>query len=147
MSLKYKVVKQVLGFDKDGGEKYILKAVTGEMLPFKKVCNQVCQITGMHRGVVNLIIGGLLDVMVNSLEMGHSVQLGDFGTIRPGLRTKAQDSEEKANAKAIYRKKINIVPGKMLKNCLNDAGVIRAAQLSDTTDSGDNQGDLEDPDA
>lgn len=145
MSIKYKVVKQVLGFDKNGGEKYVLKTVTGEMLTFNKVCNQVCQITGAHRGVVTLIIGGLLDVMVNNLDMGHSVQLGDFGTLRPGLRTKAQDNEEDATAQAVYRRKINLVPGKMLKNFLNDVSVTRAA-VSTQSSSNNSGGNGENPD-
>lgn len=133
MSIQYKVIKQVFGFDKDGKEKYVLKAVTGEMLTFDKVCNQVSQICGAHRGTVVLIIGGLLDVLVNNLDMGHSVQLGEFGVLRPGLRTKAQDNAETATVQAIYRKKVNFVPGKMLKNFIKDVAVSRVAAASVTS--------------
>ena len=149
MSIQYKVVKKTFGFDKTGTEKYVVKPVTGEMLSFDKVCNQVSQVCGAHRGTVNQVISGLLDVMVNSLDMGHSVQLGEFGTLRPGLRTKAQDSEKEANAQAVYRRKINFVPGKMLKSFLKDVAISRAAAASlDTTgnDTDNNDGDGGDDD-
>lgn len=37
MSINYKVVKQVFGFDKTGSAKYVVRTVTGEMLTFEKV--------------------------------------------------------------------------------------------------------------
>ncbi|MCD7900679.1 MAG: DNA-binding protein [Bacteroides sp.] len=141
MSIQYKVVKQVLGFNKEGGEKYVIKTVTGEMLTFDKVCNQVSQVCGAHRGTVTQVVGGLLDVLVNNLDMGHSVQLGEFGTLRPGLRTRAQSSEETANVSAIYRRKINFVPGKMLKNFLRDVAITRAAAPQVISSDDDNDGD------
>lgn len=127
MSIRYKVVKQAFGFDESKTEKYVVRTVTGEMLTFDKVCAQVTQVCGAHRGTVTQVIGGLFDVMVNHLDMGHSVQLGEFGTLRPGLRTRAQDSEEAANASAVYRRKINFMPGKMFKSFLKDVSVTRLA--------------------
>lgn len=126
MSLQFKVVKQVFGFDKDQTEKYVARSVTGEMLTFDKVCNQVSQICGIHRGIVNVVLSGLLDVMVNNLDMGHSVKLGDFGSLRPGIRAKAQLNKEDADANTIYRRRIVFTPGKMLKNFLKDVAITRA---------------------
>ncbi len=123
MSIRYKVVKQVFGFDKTGTEKYVVKAVTGETLTFDKVCTQVTQVCGAHRGTVAQITSGLFDVMLYHLDRGHSVQFGEFGTLRPGLRTYAQDSEQTANASAVYRRKINFIPGKMFKNFLKDVSI------------------------
>ncbi len=74
MSIRYKAIKQVSGFDKAGTGKYIVKAVTGETLT--------------------------------------------FGTLHPGLGTHAQDSERTANAAVVYRRKMNFMPGSMLKNFL-----------------------------
>lgn len=136
MSIKYKVVKQVFGFDKTRTEKFVVRPVTGEMLTYDKVCNQVCQITGIHRGIVTVVIGGLLDVMVNNLDMGHSVKLDEFGILRPGLRAKAQNSEKEADANTVYRRRIIFTPGRMLKELLDRVAVTRMAiQDTDYTDS------------
>ena len=156
MSIKYKVVKQVFGFDKTGETKYVVKPVAGETLTFDKVRTQVVQICGAHRGVVNQVIAGLIDVMVNNLDMGHGVQLGEFGTLRPGIRAKAQDDEKAADVGTVYRRRINFVPGKMLKNLLRDVGITRMAAIDvDYTDGsgtgektgGSNGGTYIDPNA
>ncbi len=123
MSIKYKVVKQVFGFDQSKTPQYVAKAVPGQKLSFDKVCIQVAQICGVHRSMSTVIISGLFDVLVNNLDMGHSIELGDFATLRPGIRAKAQKSMEQATAKTIYRRRVNFVPGKMLSSFLNDVSV------------------------
>lgn len=123
MSIKYKVVKQTFGFDETKKLRYVVKPVTTGVLTFNKVRAQVMQICGAHRGTVNQVIDGLIDVMINNLEMGHSVQLGEFGTMRPGIRAKAQEKEADATSESVYRRKVNFVPGKLLKNFLQDVSI------------------------
>ncbi len=84
MSIRYKTVKQVSGFDKAGTGKYAVKTVTGETLP--------------------------------------------FGTLCPGLRTRAEDSEKIANISAVYRRKMNFMPGSMFKNFLKDVSLLRPGE-------------------
>ena len=138
MSIKYKIVKQIFGYDTTRTVKYVAKSVTGEMLTFDKVRKQTAEICGIHRGTTNLVLDGLLDVLVNNLDMGHSVQLGEFGILRPGIRAKAQDEEKAVSADTVYRRRINFVPGKMLKNFLRDVSVTRAVPMDTdyTTGSG-----------
>ncbi len=125
MSITYKVVKQVFGFDKEKTPKYVVRTVTSEMLAFDKVRLQVSQVSGIHRATVNSVIEGLLDVLVNNLDMGHSVQLGEFGTLRPGMKAKAQTTEEAVTASTIYRRKIIFAPGRMLRDFLRNVSVNR----------------------
>lgn len=125
MSIKYKVVKQVFGFDTEKKEKYVARAVTGELVTGDKLRNRVTQVTGLHRGVVNHVIDGVLDSAVDYLELGHSVQIGDFCILRPAIRASSQDSEEAITANTIYRRKINFVPGKLLRNFIADVPVTR----------------------
>ncbi len=84
MSIRYKTVKQVSGFDKAGTGKYAVKAVTGETLT--------------------------------------------FGTLRPGLGTRAQDSEQTAYAAVVYRRRMNFMPGSMLKNVLKGVSISRPGE-------------------
>ncbi|MDR2968367.1 MAG: HU family DNA-binding protein [Tannerellaceae bacterium] len=129
MSIKYKVVKQTFGFDKTKKPHYVVKPVTTGVLTFDRVRAQVMQVCGAHRGTVNQVIDGLIDVMINNLEMGHSVQLGEFGTIRPGIRAKAKTREADATAESVYRRKVNFVPGKLLKNFLQDVSISKIEPL------------------
>ncbi len=96
MSIRYKAVKQVSGFDKTGTGKYAVKAVTGETLP--------------------------------------------FGTLRPGRRTHAQDSEQAANALAVYHREMNFMPGSMLKNFLKDIPLSRPGEPGPKEDGAESKG-------
>lgn len=141
MSIRYKVVKQAFGFDKSKTPKYVVRPVTGEMVNFNQVRKQVTQICGAHRGTVNLVIDALLDVLQNHLEMSHSVQLGEFGTLRPALRAKAQDNEEAATADTVYRRRIHFMPGKQLRGFLNEVSFSRVHPV--TTDYTDGSSEPE----
>jgi hypothetical protein len=45
------------------------------------------------RGVVKMVLDGLIDTLNININKGFSVQLGDFGCFRPGINAKSQDSE------------------------------------------------------
>ncbi len=51
-----------------------------------------------------------------------------FGTLRPGLRTHAQNSERTVNALASYRRTMNFIPGSMFKNVLKDVSLLRPGE-------------------
>lgn len=125
MALKYVVTKQVFGFDPTKTEKYVARQVTSGQVDFKKLCTQVGQICGAHRGTVQLVIAGLVDALVNNLDDGKSVQLGEFGIFRPGIRAKAADAAEDVSTSNIYRRKINFTPGPALKEAMNNASITR----------------------
>jgi len=143
MGLDFIVTKRVFGFKPEKEEKYVVKSIGSGEVSFSKLCNRVSQICGAHRGTVQLVIAGLVDVMINDLDDGKSVKLGEFGTFRPAVNAKAVDNEEEATASTIYRKKIVFTPGKSLKRALEDMSVTRMATYdTDYTDgsSGNNSG-------
>lgn len=141
MGLKYVVAKQKFGFDETRTEKFVVKQVTSGKVSFSKLCTQVGQICGAHRGTVQLVIAGLVDVLVNNIEDGKIVQLGEFGTFRPAINAKAADTEEEANATTIYRKTVRFTPGMALKSTLENASVTRyATPDTDYTTKGKDNG-------
>lgn len=127
MGLKYVVTKQVFGFDETRTAKFVPKQVITGQVTFSKLCAQVGQICGAHRGTVQLVIAGLVDAMINNLDDGKSVQLGEFGTFRPSIRANAADTEEEADASKIYRRKIIFTPGIGLKTAMNRSSITRYA--------------------
>ncbi len=52
MSIRYKAVKQVSGFDKAGTGKYTVKTMAGETLTFGNVCTQAAQACSTRCGTV-----------------------------------------------------------------------------------------------
>lgn len=118
MSLKTVVTKRVFGFDPTKAEKYVVRSVVSGKISNKKLLVLVSQICGAHRGIVQQVVAGVIDAMVNMLEEGMSVELGDFGTFRPAIRAKAADTRADATANTIYRRRIVFTPGEALRDML-----------------------------
>ncbi len=125
MSINYVIKKRIFGFDEMKNEKFIVTPVNSGTVDFKKLCAQVCQICGAHRGVVQLVTAGVIDAMINNLEDGKSVRLGEFGIFRPSIRTRAADKVEDADASCVYRKHIIFTPGAAFKEAMRDTSVTR----------------------
>ena len=116
MAIKYEVKKVVFGFDKTNTEKFVAQT---------KVLGLVQKVSMAPRGVVKMVIDGLIDTLNMDLDKGYSVQLGDFGCFRPGLNAKSQAGAGDVDANTVYRRKIIFYPGSYFKDMLGKASVER----------------------
>ena len=126
MALNYEVKKRVFGFDKTKTEKYVAQLKTLGMVEFEDLCDEVTKVGMAPRGVVKMVLDGLIDTLNMNINKGFSVQLGDFGCFRPGLNAKSQDKEEDVKSDTVYRRKIIFAPGQQFKEMLTRASVTRA---------------------
>ena len=126
MALNYEVKKRVFGFDKTKTEKYVAQLKTLGMVEFGDLCDEVTKVGMAPRGVVKMVLDGLIDTLNMNINKGFSVQLGDFGCFRPGLNAKSQDKEEDVKSDKVYRRKIIFTPGQQFKEMLTRASVTRA---------------------
>ena len=121
MALNYEVKKRVFGFDETKTEKYVAQMKTLGVVGFKDLCDEVSKIGMAPRGVVKLVLDGLIDTLNMDINKGFSVQLGEFGCFRPGINAKSQDKLEDVTASTIYRRKIIFTPGFYFKEmCIRD---------------------------
>ncbi len=123
MALNYEVKKRAFGFDKTKTEKYVAQMKTLGVVGFKDLCDEVSKIGMAPRGVVKLVLDGLIDTLNMDLNKGFSVQLGEFGCFRPGINAKSQATLEEVTASTIYRRKIILTPGVYFKDMLTRASV------------------------
>jgi predicted histone-like DNA-binding protein len=125
MAIKYEVKKVVFGFDKTKTEKFVAQAKVLGMVEFKPLCEEVQKVSMAPRGVVKMVIDGLIDTLNMDLDKGYSVQLGDFGCFRPGLNAKSQTGVKDVDANTVYRRKIIFSSGSYFKEMLNKVTVER----------------------
>ena len=125
MAIKYEVKKVVFGFDKTKTEKFVAQAKVLGMVEFKTLCEEVQKVSMAPRGVVKMVIDGLIDTLNMDLDKGYSVQLGDFGCFRPGLNAKSQTGVKDVDANTVYRRKIIFSSGSYFKVMLNKVTVER----------------------
>lgn len=125
MALKYEVKKRVFGFDESKTEKYVAQIKTMGVVPFSDLCDEVSKIGMAPRGIVKLVLDGLIDTLNMDINKGFSVQLGEFGCFRPGLNAKSQETLEAVKSDTIYRRRIIFTPGAYFKDMLTRASVER----------------------
>ena len=125
MAIKYEVKKVVFGFDKTKTEKFVAQAKVLGMVEFKTLCEEVQKVSMAPRGVVKMVIDGLIDTLNMDLDKGYSVQLGDFGCFPPGLNAKSQTGVKDVDANTVYRRKIIFSSGSYFKEMLNKVTVER----------------------
>lgn len=136
MALNYEVKKRVFGFDKTKTEKYVAQLKTLGTVEFGDLCLEVTKVGMAPRGVVKMVLDGLIDTLNMNINKGFSVQLGDFGCFRPGINAKSQDKEEDVKSDTVYRRKIIFTPGQQFKEMLTRVSVTRANWESSETISG-----------
>lgn len=136
MAIKYEVKKVVFGFDETKTEKFVAQTKVLGLVEFKKLCEEVQKVSMAPRGVVKMVIDGLIDTLNMDLDKGYSVQLGDFGCFRPGLNAKSQAGAGDVDANTVYRRKIIFTPGSYFKNMLGNATVERLVAGKGTVPSG-----------
>lgn len=154
MSVRYRKKKIVLHFDKENPvEKYVAANVLVGSIEYGKLCHEVNQRTGVHRGIVDVVLKGVEDTMLAFLEEGFSVKLGEFGSFRPAIEAKSQDKEESVDASTVSRVKIVFTPGTHFKEMLNGVSIESFSGNSEKSgedgadgESGDGSDDGESPD-
>ena len=75
MALNYEVKKRVFGFDETKTEKYVAQMKTLGVFAFRDLCDEVSKIGMAPRGVVKLVLDGLIDTL------NMNINKGIFGTV------------------------------------------------------------------
>lgn len=125
MAFRYVVRKRLVGIGQDKKEKYVAASYSVATIDFNKLCDQVTGQGMVPRGIVKAVLDGMIDALCTYTSIGATVQLGDFGSIRPGLNGKSQEEAKDVTADAVYRQKLIFVPGKRLKNMMKESGITR----------------------
>lgn len=90
------------------------------------------------RGIVKLVLDGLIDTLNMDMKKGFSVQLGDFGCFRPDINAKSQEKLEDVTVDTVYRRKIIFTPGAYFKEMLTRASVEKLNFSGSVSGSGSN---------
>ena len=91
MALNYDVKKSEIGYDETKMEKSVAQMKTLGVVGFKDLCDEVSKIGMAPRGVVKLVLDGLIDTLNMDFYKGFSGLLGEFGLFRPCIIAKSQD--------------------------------------------------------
>lgn len=135
MALIYEVRKQVLGFKEDKPTVYKVAAVRQQKVDFTKLVKEVADSCGVHRTQSKAVVEALIDRLVHYMDFGMAVQLAEFGTFKPVIRTKAKKTAEEVSVDNIVTRGIRFYPGKRMKTMLENLSIQTFERNEDTDDS------------
>lgn len=119
MAIKYNVIERGQPGVAGGGEKkfYASTVADGEMT-LTKLTKRIEKISTVSGADIRAVVYAMVDVMKDSLAEGQIVRLGDLGSLRISLSSRAEETAEDVNANSIRAARTIFTPGKDLKETL-----------------------------
>lgn len=111
-----------------------------QKVDFTKLVKEVSDSCGVHRTQSKAVVEALIDRLIHYMDFGMAVQLAEFGTFKPVIRTKAKKTAEEVSVDNILTRAIRFYPGKRMKTMLDELSI-------QTLDSGTEKKKEEAPDA
>jgi predicted histone-like DNA-binding protein len=136
MALIYEVRKQVLGFKEDKPTVYKVAAVRQQKVDYAKLVKEVSDSCGVHRTQSKAVVEALIDRLIHYMDFGMAVQLAEFGTFKPVIRTKAKKTAEEVSVDNIVTRAIRFYPSKRMKEMLENL-TIQTFERNDDADDND----------
>lgn len=132
MGIRVKKEPMTLHFKKEKPTVYKLSQVKEQIVKYKQLCKNISANTGIRKGEVEDVLDSLAQQTIQMMEMGHAVQLGVLGTLKPTIVTKSAKTADELNANDnIVRLKIRFYPGEVFKEMLADMEIETEADDDD----------------
>ena len=119
MAVKFKVVQKVNPIKKDDPAKYYAQAEVSGDVTLETLARRIAKASMATRGDVLGVITSLVDEIIESLEEGNSIKLGDLGRMRVSLSSSGMEKADEVSARNIRKGKIIFTPSVMLKDRIN----------------------------
>ena len=123
MAVKFTKSKMTLNFKKDKPTVYKIQQVNYGTVDTETLIDDIAESSGMNRAMTKAIMEAIVQRACRYIGMGHAVQLGDLGTIKPVFTTKTKETAEELGADNIKSKKIRFYPGARLKQVVKNISI------------------------
>lgn len=151
--VSYSVVLRKNLVDKTQPAKYYAQAQASGDVGVDEIATRVERACTVHKADIAAVLKALEDEVIEGLQRGEIVRLGDIGTFQIGLKSEGVEKEEDFKATQIRKAKINFRPGSILANAIKTLSYgkvsTRAAAKKKPDDSGEggDSGEVVDPKA
>lgn len=113
---KYIIMSRKNLLKPDEAPKYYAVARSGRKVTVKEVCKRISERSSYSKGELEGCIGEFLLEIVNVLEEGNIVQMGDLGNFRMSIKTGVPtETVKEFNASCIEKGKVLFYPGNDLR--------------------------------
>lgn len=113
MAVPFNVVKRRNPVNNE--EKFYPQARVAGEVTLDQLSRRIERVSAASRGDVLAILTTLVDEMMDQLENGYAVRLGDLGSMRVGVRSFGEDEDKKVTADNIRYGKVIFTPSPLFK--------------------------------
>ena len=142
----YSVVPRKNLINKEQPAKYYAQAQASGDVDVKEMSLRIEKTCTVTRADVMAVLVALEDTIVEGLQRGEIVRMGDIGTFQIGLRGKGAETEADYNVSLIHKAKINFRPGVALTSILPGLSYAKVDKLP-VKKKEEDSGGVEDPTA
>lgn len=132
MGVSVAIQKRVLNFTEEAKTMYVAKAQRGDVIMPDKIAKYVAQDTGARPAQVKMILDTLVESMMDWIEEGHGVKLGNFGSFMPTVKSASSEVPDEAGVKRVW---VTFYAGKELRERLDSVKYSTENEYA-TTDAG-----------
>ncbi len=138
MGVSVTVQKRVLNFSEDAKTVYVAKAQRGDVIMPDKIAKYVAQDTGARPAQVKMILDTLVESMMDWIEEGHGVKLGNFGSFMPTVKSASSEMADEVGVKRVW---VTFYASKELKERLDEVKYSTENEYATDTATEGNEGD------
>lgn len=128
MGLQYRKSKIKLNYLESKPDRYKIQQLTYPAVSFGQLVNECSKSCGVNPAQTKAVINALVDRLVHYMEIGHGVQLGEFGSFKPTFTVKAVKAYEDADASTVKARRVSFYPGKAFKEMLGEMSISQASE-------------------
>jgi len=116
--MKYRLIPRENPQDRGGEKKFYAVPVHNGKITKKQIAEDLVLASSLSRGDISSVIENLLDAIPKYLLKGHSVQLGELGTLRISFSSEGAVDAGSFHVGMIRGRKIIFTPGPAFKKIL-----------------------------
>lgn len=117
-TVPYSVVPRMNPSDHDAIPRFYAQAQARGDVTIREMSERMQKTCTVTRADVAAVLTGLEDVIIEALQAGEIVRLGDLGTFQIGLSGEGAEKEDEYDSSMIRKARINFRPGIALSGML-----------------------------
>ena len=119
-----KIVKKKVPFNKKGEqEMYCLRAACNRVKTFEELAREFIRYKGFNEHQAEAMVGVLNEGICQWIESGYAVSIGDAGTLKPVVNSKAHLDPHDCSVDDIRSIKLQFYPGKKVNDTLESVAL------------------------
>jgi len=120
---------------------YVSRHVTFSRIPTEELIQHASRASGIPEPIMGASFAAIATQVEELLMNGHSISLGNIGTMRMGVSCKAAKSAEEVSSTNVRVRRILVTPSVSLKAKLNQVNIETDNPFAKSAGDGENDGE------